>query len=336
MPYKELLKQAESYFNKGDWGMASQAFGEVISLLEEVEDDRLLAVAHQRKGYADLRRARYESSIRNFTEALNISTAIDDINLAAEVLRGLGYVHWQTGTYELSAEYFQEALLRASEIEDMALLGKVKIEYGNLMNFRGELDKAIEVYDEAIQHLKETSDPIEESRAHNNKGDALFRKEMHKEAIEEFKIAIKMGEDNDHLSRVAWARSNAALSMIEIGQTSLAKDYIVLAKDYMERIGDRVGVGDTYEAMGLLHLAEGKFDEAENELRLGLGVATELDVPDRKAIAERNLGRLYKEMGRGNQARHHLSRAVQQFKDIGMKLEAEKAKAMLEALTEQD
>ena len=93
-----------------------------------------------------------------------------------------------------------------------------------------------------------------------------------------------------------------------------------------------VGEGDVHEAFGLTLMVEGKYEEAEKELRAGLGVANEVDVPDRKAIAERNLGRLYKVMGRDSVARAHLSRAAQMFDDIGMAHEALRTKDMLTGL----
>jgi tetratricopeptide (TPR) repeat protein len=328
----ELSKEGEEAFTKGDWANASRLYDEIIKASLEISDERFLAVAHYRKGYADLRRADYEESVRHFMVALNISTAIDDISLATDILRGLGTVHWQTGTYDMSAEYFKEAMVRAAELGNGVLLGKVKIEYGNLLNFKGELELAIKEYKEAIVYLAEGKDGAEESRAHNNLGDALFRLERYKEAIEEFKTAIHLGEDACHFSRVAWARGNMALALIELGQVALARDNMIMAKDYMERIGDRVGLGDIHEAMGLAFMMDGRFNLAEEELKAGLGVAMELDIPDRKAIAERNLGRFYVKIGEKDKARLHLNRAMEHFQATGMVFEANRVKNMFEVL----
>jgi len=332
MGVAELLKDAQEAINKGDWANASRLYNEVIRSAIEIEDDKIIATAHYRKGYSDMRRADYEESVRHYMEALNISTAIDDVSLAIDALRGLGAVHWQTGTYDMSAEFFKEAMLRAAEMEDKSIIGKVKIEYGNLLNFKGDLDAAINEYKDAIHLLSDTKDMAEESRAHNNLGDALYRLERYKESIDEFKTAIRLGEDICHFSRVAWARGNMALAMIELGQVQLAHDNLILAKDYMERIGDRVGLGDIRVAMGLGHMMEGKFVLAEVELKAGMGVAMELDIPDRKAIAERNLGRLYLKMNEKDRARLHLNKALELFESIGMVLEARKVKTMLESI----
>jgi|GEM_PF-6525610 len=328
----ELSREAEVAFTKGDWGKASRLYDEIIKTSLEIQDERFLALVHYRKGYADLRRADYEESVRHFMAALNISTAIDDIGLATDTLRGLGTVHWQTGTYDMSTEYFKEAMVRAAELGDMSLLGKVKIEYGNLLNFKGDLEDAIKEYKAAITLLAEGHDEAEESRAHNNLGDALFRLERYKEAIDEFKIAVHQGENACHFSRVAWARGNMALALIELGQVALARDNIILAKDYMERIGDRVGLGDIHEAMGLAFMMEGRFNMAEVELKAGLGVAMELDIPDRKAIAERNLGRFYIKIDDKDKARLHLNRAMELFQATGMVFEANRVKSMQEKL----
>jgi len=330
MAIGELLKEGEEAFGKGDWANASRIYGEIIKVSLDIEDDRYLALAHYRKGYADMRRADYEEALRHFMEALNISTAIDDVPLATDALRGLGTVHWQTGTYDMSAEYYKEAMVRASEHSDKALLGKVKIEYGNLLNFKGDLEGAMAEYKEAIGLL--AGDAAEESRAHNNLGDALFRLERYLESIEEFKVAIRLGEDACHFSRVAWARGNMALALIELGQVALARDNIIMAKDYMERIGDRVGLGDINEAMGLAFMMDGRFNNAEVELKAGLGVAMELDVPDRKAIAERNLGRFYIRIDDKDKARLHLNRAITLFEGIGMVFEAKRVKGLLDGL----
>jgi len=332
MVVAELLKEGDEAFGKGDWVTASRVYGEVIRASIEVDDDHVLAMAHYRKGFADMRRADYEESVRHFMEALNISTAIDDIAMATDALRGLGAVHWQTGTYDMSSEYYKEAMKRATEFGDKALLGKVKIEYGNLVNFKGDLEGAMEEYKAAIGLLHDAGDVAEESRAHNNLGDALFRLERYKEAIEEFKIAVALGEDSCHFSRVAWARGNMALALIELGQVALARDNLILAKDYMERIGDKVGLGDIHEAVGLAFMMDGRYNNAEVELKAGLGVAMELDIPDRKAIAERNLGRFYIKIDDKDKARLHLSRAMTIFESTGMVLEAKKVKAMLEAI----
>jgi len=332
MGITDLLKDGQEAFNKGDWANASLIYDEVIKLAIEIEDDHVIALAHYRKGYSEMRQADYEESVRHYMEALNISTAIDDLSLAIDALRGLGTVHWQTGTYDMSAEFFKEAMLRAAEMEDKSVMGKVKIEYGNLLNFKGDLEAAIKEYRDAISLLSEAKEMAEESRAHNNLGDAFFRLERYQESIDEFKIAIRLGEDTCHFSRVAWARGNMALSMIELGQIQMAHDNLILSKDYMERIGDRVGLGDIREAMGLGHMMEGKFEQSEVELKAGLGVAMELDIPDRKAIGERNLGRLYSKMADKGRARLHLNKALGLFESIGMVLEARKVKTMLEEL----
>jgi tetratricopeptide (TPR) repeat protein len=332
MGIAELLKEGDVAFGKGDWASVSRIYGDVIRASIEIDDDLVLAMAYYRKGYADLRRADYEESVRHFMVALNISTAIDNIAMATDALRGLGAVHWQTGTYDMSADYYKEAMVRATELGDKALLGKVRIEYGNLVNFKGDLEGAIKEYKDAIELLHDAGDVAEESRAHNNLGDALFRLERYMDAIEEFKIAVHLGEDSCNFSRVAWARGNMALALIELGQVALARDNIILAKDFMERIGDRVGLGDIHEAMGLSFMMDGRYNNAEVELKAGLGVAMELDVPDRKAIAERNLGRFYIKIDERDKARLHLNRAMTLFDDIGMVSEARKVKAMLDGL----
>jgi len=104
------------------------------------------------------------------------------------------------------------------------------------------------------------------------------------------------------------------------------------ALEINERLGRLEGMANQYGNLGLVYQTRGDLDQAEAMHRKALEINERLDRLEGMATQYHNLGLVYQARGDLRQAEGMLRRALELFERIGMRTQAEQARARLDSL----
>src|SRR6266540_2967905 len=162
---------------------------------------------------------------------------------------------------------------------------------GLIYHQRGELDTALEVYRRgalagdssavegdraandahylrALGAAERANDVLQLVRIHTNRGSRSSEDGMHREALAELEIAIRLGELTGFAAMLATALNNRGEAWLGLGRLDEAIADFETARGIFQRIGSRMmayplaGLGDVYRERGDLALACAAYEEA--------------------------------------------------------------------------
>lgn len=333
---QDLFHEGDRCLTKGDWDGASKAFGKAIGALEQEEQTedckRRLAEAYRKKGFADSRIGEIGKAVLQAKKALDISENIGDTVGEADALRRLGYVHWLKGDVKLAEDFYSKALEKAVECGDRDLEGKIRIEVGNSYNTQGDLDRSKDEYLKAIDILKEVENMNELARAYNNLGDCYIKAGELEEAVTVLRRCMDIGGDIGDLTIKGWAAFNAADCFTRMNETKMAKEYLDLAIEVLEKSDDRIGLASALSVYGRTFTAEKEWVLAEDAFNKSYAIATELEMPGLEGEVLMAKAKMFIQRSEIAVAKDLLERAIDLFREGNRKNEADEAKGIMKDL----
>ncbi|HVN34422.1 MAG TPA: adenylate/guanylate cyclase domain-containing protein [Casimicrobiaceae bacterium] len=185
---------------------------------------------------------------------------------------------------ERSLEEAREAGDRACETRALLSLGALDIHGGHAQSAR-------EVLELALTAAREQSDLPLESGARNWLGQLEIYLGKPDRALPHFEAALSLARKARDPRREVSALGN--LGTIEVSGASKARLYCEAALAMARNNGDRMIEGNTLCNLGLLNYLEGRFEDAEEHLAMGLVVAREIGNVEAEGNVLCNLGMVH-------------------------------------------
>ncbi len=210
---------------------------------------------------------RWDEADRTMQDSLKSIEAASDPLLKVYGLRLRGEILFYRAEYAEALEHQQEALSAAEAAGNPHEVAIQRVRLANVLSMTpGREVEALALYHEAGETLRDLGDNAEASYAYLCHGVVLSQHGDVDQGLEELVIAAELADRAHDLRRLGWAHLN--IGDLERVQQRLpeAEKHNQTARELLEGIGDRFGLGQTYLNEGKLHLLAGELDLATRAL----------------------------------------------------------------------
>ncbi|HLY77301.1 MAG TPA: AAA family ATPase [Thermoplasmata archaeon] len=210
---------------------------------------------------------RWDEADHAMKETLPSIGAATDPMLKVYGLRLRGEILFYRAEYGEALVHQQEALSAAEATGNPHEVAIQRVRLANVLSMTpGREVESLAHYHEAGETLRELGDNAEAAYAYLCHGVVLSQHGEIEEGLEELVIAAELADRAHDLRRLGWAHFNIADLERLRQRLPEAEKHNQAARELLEGIGDRFGLGQTYLNEGKLHLLAGELDLATRAL----------------------------------------------------------------------
>lgn len=211
---------------------------------------------------------RWDEADRTMRETLPSVESATDPMLKVYGLRLRGEILFYRAEYGEALTHQQEALSAAEATGNAHEVAIQRVRLANVLSMTpGREVEALALYHTAGEALRDLGDEAEASYAYLCHGVVLSQHGEVEEGLEELVIAAELADRAHDLRRLGWAHFNIADLERVRQRLPEAEKHNRTARELLEGIGDRFGLGQTYLNEGKLHLLAGELDLATQALQ---------------------------------------------------------------------
>jgi len=253
---------------------------------------------------------RWDEADRTVQDSLpSIDTATDPM-LKVYGLRLRGEILFYRAEYGAALVHQQEALSAAEATGNAHEVAIQRVRLANVLSMTpGREVEALALYHEAGETLRDLGDNSEASYAYLCHGVVLSQHGEVDQGLEELVIAAELADRAHDLRRLGWAHFNIADLERLRQRLPEAEKHNQTARELLEGIGDRFGLGQTYLNEGKLHILAGELDLATQALERAAQLFREEHLPGDEAEVVMRLAEV-------DLARGHVTPAREKIRDL--------------------
>jgi len=325
-----LLSEARVWEQTGYVIEARAAYDRVIAAAMQQRDSAVLAEALRRRAVLVHQAGDSVAAEDGLQQSYAVARLAGDQLRAAEALNALGGLRIETGQLDRAQSVLEEAATLAEEAH--ALAARVAQNLGVIATIRGDRPSAALCYRRALVAYEELGDVHGRALAHHNLGMLAADGERWAEADSHFAACLGVARAAGDAHLEALCRVNRAEVQLAQGDTVAARAGVETARWIVDMTGKRSDLADIERVLALCDRAEGKLEQAETRLQQARTLASQLGAPLTAAEAAHELGRVYRAMNRGGEARYYLELALRGFTELGAETDAARTRAELSSM----
>lgn len=342
------LRALESYRQMGDWrGLAEAYFGLGLSDMNEGQHETSIEHFEQcakligehpasymlGRTYINMAGAcwflkRPHDGIQYLERGIKYLERTDHKTSAADGYNNLGINLILIGQWDRGQEALERALALATEVdENYARIPMILDSLGELQMLRGDLDEAKSYLDRAVALAGEHSNRWYKCQGLRNLSRCHLAMKQPEEALTTAKTALEIARsisDRQGLLESHLLLAEASLAMGDLtGCTANLHEVSELVTD---STADMVMAGEAQRVQGLAEMSRNDPEVAAQHFGRSVSIFDLLGDRYRAARAHYELGRAYA-LTQRDRAAEQLARAVNTFRELGARLDLEKAEA---------
>ena len=257
----------------------------------------------------------YKKALENFSLAKAIFE--DNNNLSSqkkEVLQGLakaygsiGIVFSEQSNYAKSLSFYLKSVKIYEELKDESKCSKIYNNIGVVYKSQNADFKSLEYFIKAQKIQEKLRDPNSGITLTNIANIYLKQKNLEK-AFDYYSLAKKALDKNPNPRALGEWYNNMGLYFVaknQFNEAVLSWENAVLS---FQSIDDKFGLADTYIFVGQFYLESNQLEEALKNTNKALTLATEINVLEQKATAEKLLSAIYSKKGNSTLALEHFQK----------------------------
>ncbi len=323
----------------GDKARMAYANPEAITFYREAESlatslARVEEQAYAAEGLGDVlfHIGEYDEAMACYERALSLRT---DVRQQADLHRRRAMVYEKRGEYEAALEACAQGIaLLSPQAEKSVEMARLLIIRARAYWQQGQFGEALADGHRSLAILKDTTHYREIAQAHNELGNAYVRYSHPQEAIAHLEQGLEILERIGDEHEAARIYGNLAFIYYQrdLGRSAA---YLNRALETMRRLGNVWGESQALQNLGIIHYAQGDYDEAIASYEASLAIKMRLG--DNLGIADChiNLGEAYRAKGDPQRAIVHLRKGVTIAREIGVEqAEAEGHRQLAECFLE--
>lgn len=314
------MAQARAFERSGAPREAEAAYNALIVIAARQEDQATLAEAFRRRAVlahhaGDSARAR--SALH---QSYAVTSVLGDRRLAAETLNTLGGLELETRNLGAAELALTEAAVLATDHPEV--FARVSQNLGIVANIRGDHTAAAMHYRRSLEAYERLGDAHGSAIARHNLGMLAADSGDFVQAMAHFEACQALAQASEDAHLGALCLVNHAELMIALGRTAEARRAVEAAERTFEALEAHFDAPDVARVLALCDRADGLHEHAETRLIRARELARLTDACLTEAEVSRDLGRLYAETGRVDQATAAFLEAAVTFARLGATADA--------------
>jgi class 3 adenylate cyclase/tetratricopeptide (TPR) repeat protein len=238
------------------------------------------------------------------------------------------------GAFEEGKRIFDKGLRYATQIDDLCAVALIELGYGHMYNIRREGHQAIKHLQNSIRSAEEMEYFSILGLAWTSLGWGQYLIGQKEKAIRNIEKGMRQQLESGtkfHHSLPYWYLSYIFFNE---GDLERAKEYIDQALSLAQRNHQKLYEGLSWALHGRIigRLKPDIPQQAEESIFKGKKILEDIQSKTYTAQVNALAGEFYAETGNTRQAKNYLNIAVQMFRDIGMPLEEEQARLLLDKI----
>jgi len=324
---------AEAYFglatadvHEGNYETALENFDQATKLIGDHPASYMLGRIFANMAGACWFLKRPQQGIRYLEKAIAYYERTDHKASAAEGYNNLGINLVLLGQWDRAQDALERALTIATEFDDSGKeLPMILDSLGELLMLRGDFDEAHSYLERAVMLATEKGHNWYRCQTHRTLGRCYLAMGLSAEALQQAEEALQLAE-------LIGDRQAICESRLLLAEASLMSGNQTEASTNLESVGqlitdsetDLLFAGEAQRLQGLLEMANGDAGLAAQHFGRSVSIFDLLGDRYRSARAHYELGRAYS-LAQPDRATEHLTRAVNIFRELGARVDLEKA-----------
>ena len=267
---------------QGKYDEALQQYKEARQLYEWLGKKREFAAVLNQIGETLVFMARPSDAEVYHLQALRIGFSLKDMRLRALSLSYLGVAYYYLDDYSQAVNYWEQAIALFEELDNLLGLGRTLNNLGYVHNIMGN-------HQRALKHLTRSLDMLQQIEVPHSEAAALDT----------------IGRIHFALGDYAEARNCYAKALQRVEETGLLRQY----------------EAGFLTSISLLDMAEGHYEEAEQQIKQALDTIKDLEPPKEIAASIGALADLYFQTGRLDEALGYYDEAITTLRQVDEKSE---------------
>jgi CHAT domain-containing protein/Tfp pilus assembly protein PilF len=340
----------------GEPGAALEPYEKAFRLWSSAGDEIGGARALNNVGNVHRSLGSLDEALQAYEQALPVFEGHGDRARAAVVTNNVGLVHFERGEYPEALAYCRRSLAMQEALGDPYRVATAAHSVATILRAQGAYARALEVFYRALKIRQEIGDTWGTMETLNNIGEVHFSEGDYRLAIDAYKRALgmnaKMGGDvqlAEGLANIAAAarrlgertravanyreslrlsqrdgyRGIAARDLHDLGRMALEEGRLSEAKDLLgralaarETLKDQAGIAESLSGLAALDLAAQRPRDALLRAGRAVEIARAIEQPELRWEAETLSARAYRTLGRADEARRALERAVAVIEEL--------------------
>lgn len=312
----ELLQYlGEISISQGELGTAAEIYNHVLNIIkDDPKQENVTAHSLLALGDIESRQAEWEKSISFINKANKLFEKQKDYKGSFRCENLLGTIAGDRGDLKKANKHFEKSFTYLRKKKDDALIGMLEINLGILNNIQGDYDSAFMYYQRALIKFEQLQDFRRITEVRHNLGMLFTEKQEFQAALSEFDLSISSALKAGYLPTLALSYLSKAFIYTQLEDYPLANAFADKAMEICFKLNDRLSIADIYKIKGIIERKVKNYKGAENYLLSSLRINEELENILNQAETTYELGILYLELKKRNEAVKHLNFALAYYK----------------------
>ena len=313
-----LCKESKAIFSSATECLCSEDYSHMIPLLEQITQHtcatqhcQALLFRHFGLGLAHYKMADHHEATKHFMEYRSLALRPADISLAHVYLGDISTIK---SNYSNAAYHYLEAIHNYGTNNPSTLFKLVMpsvsalyAKQGAALKQTSQMLQAVEAFRNAIHHAPDINSRLP---VHNSLGNLFQSMGDYTEALQEYKKAVKLGEELNDLVSLGWAYGNMGNAHLGLHQKDAALHHLKKALALtIEHESTPQAISRAYNNLGTAYQSLEDFKGAEENFNLALDQAVYGNDVAGQARARGNLGNLL-------MLNKKYERAVEQYSEV--------------------
>lgn len=320
------------YYHKGEYDEAEKYFLEAIKFRRETGDVEGLSASFNNLGLVYKNQGDLEKALKHYEKCLKIAEEIGGKSTIAMALNNIGVIHKNKGDLKKALDYYEQTLDIKREIGDKYGIAMALNNIGIILSIQGDLDEAMNYYERTIEIQKEIGEKYGIAMSHSNMGENYFDRGECNEALEHFRMSMEIAEEIGERWLCIYNMCGMAETLVKKKEIKKAEENAAEALDIALDIGAIVEEGMSRRTLGIVYRGQERWDEAEDEFKIAIQIFEEKGYKRELSRTYFEYGLLCISMGRKEDGKVLIDKAIEIFEDMNMKTDIERAEQVLSSL----
>jgi len=310
------LKYGKAYYFNYKFDSTIYYYQKSLDLSQEFDDKMGIGNTEYNIGLVYHVQSDYNQAIDHYKKSLIIRNQIGDKKGSAECYNNIGAVFYDEGNYEKALDNYFSSLALSEELKDEQKVAANLANIGGIYEAQGKFDNALEYYFKGNSKAALIGDKRSMANTYRNIAGIYTQKQQFDSALFVYNQAVSISLELSDLNGLVGTYNKLGECYVMRYQSSDRTDvsgFLEKASEYYKKslkintsgINNKDELCKTYLGMGEVYIGKQKYTEAATYLTKARDIAIEIESPDNKMYAYKDLSIVYAGLGKYEKAYHN-------------------------------